>query len=362
MQVVESDEQWSLVIVEHNDVEYIALKYEGTEWAFSELYFDGLIKSNAPENIFKSFLSSDLDLLGSLDYLTTKEIVMASNVGIGTTDPGEKLVIGNHGLSMHDGGNKALSFGGDYQHSTGWVRRGGVSYQGLIIFSPSNGSIQMYSTNSDVGTSGFVNKFLTMSGNTGNVGIGTTNPSEKFDVSGGNVKANQFVGYMNSRGRVCPHGHYYAMGYCLEKTLHYTPHADCSGTSGSLHNGVCQNMSGTAGSCAHGTLKEAYDACDNDGGRIPTPAELDRLDGSGCGFDRASTWVQFAESGTEVNHSYTGIGQCVRKNRHLVNAPLDVDQESGFDEIAHCNHIATFDHRNEYTSGQIGAIHCVYDP
>lgn len=178
------------------------------------------------------------------------------------------------------------------------------------------------------------------------------------DLRGGNLTSvDQVEGHMERRGRVCPQDHYLYQGYCAEKDLHYEPKDSCS--TGELTRGVCEEM------FSYGNVYEAWDTCDSNGGRLPTPAELDRIDGTGKGWDGASVWVQVAEDSGDINSRNVGIGAATRYSRQLNAAPLDQDKSGGNDDIAAVEYKDTQERvRDEFasnTGGELNAIHCVYD-
>ncbi|WP_299211112.1 hypothetical protein [uncultured Aquimarina sp.] len=98
------------------------------------------------------------------------------NIGIGTTNPQEKLQIGNT-YTFHDGGHKVIGF---LYKPSGGVDLDPLQYSSEIRFDPVNGNFFLGTSNTV--TAGptarlSINK-------TGNVGIGTTNPLAKLDVRG----------------------------------------------------------------------------------------------------------------------------------------------------------------------------------
>ncbi|WP_298546651.1 hypothetical protein [uncultured Aquimarina sp.] len=99
-----------------------------------------------------------------------------SGIGIGTTNPQEKLQIGNT-YTFHDGGHKVIGF---LYKPSGGVDLDPLQYSSEIRFDPVNGNFFLGTSNTV--TAGptarlSINK-------TGNVGIGTTNPLAKLDVRG----------------------------------------------------------------------------------------------------------------------------------------------------------------------------------
>ena len=110
-------------------------------------------------------------------------ITNTGNVGIGTTSPGDyyssKLVVnaGNEDGITIVGGTSDINY---LMFADGTV--GNARYRGMLWYQHSTDTMAF-------STSGSNRMYIT---NTGNVGIGTTSPSEKLEVNG-NVKANSFI-------------------------------------------------------------------------------------------------------------------------------------------------------------------------
>jgi hypothetical protein len=142
------------------------------------------------------------------------------NVGIGTTNPGAKLdVNGVVNIALGTNSAPSLTFGGDsntgfYQATadpdtikvsiggTQYWNWGGAGFEGgvngpSIKSDGTTASAPAYSFRSDTNTGMFrsaadaigfaTNGAEAMTINNGNVGIGTTSPSQKLDVQGGNI-------------------------------------------------------------------------------------------------------------------------------------------------------------------------------
>jgi len=139
-------------------------------------------------DIIAASVSSNMKLF--TESVERMRINSSGNVGIGTTSPGAKLQIGSatHAPSGNLANNllqikSSSGFGyltignGDVANSTAYI----AGASGLI-------------TLGSVTDAGVTSEYIRM-GNTGNVGIGTTSPSEKLTVSGGaNVTGKFAVG------------------------------------------------------------------------------------------------------------------------------------------------------------------------
>ncbi|MBX2828837.1 MAG: hypothetical protein KTR22_11790 [Flavobacteriaceae bacterium] len=100
------------------------------------------------------------------------------NMGIGTQDPLNKLQIGN-AISFHDGGNEVIGFGYAPGPNTDLNASG---YAAGISTNPNNGTMSL-GVGSSVSSLPVYNMLVL--NNNGNVGIGTSNPSDKLTVNGG---------------------------------------------------------------------------------------------------------------------------------------------------------------------------------
>lgn len=104
-------------------------------------------------------------------------------------------------------------------------------------------------------------------------------------------------------------------------------------SGGTLRNGVCYSW--PTPSCQWVTLPDAMSICGSMGGRICTVAELDRLDGTGCGQDRAIAWANLSQT---YNATFAAFGLCIRNQDGLVasagGSPHQSDPTD--DDIAWC--------------------------
>ncbi|WP_409477737.1 tail fiber domain-containing protein [Pseudobdellovibrio sp. HCB154] len=101
------------------------------------------------------------------------------NVGIGTTNPLEKLVVGNHGVIAHDGGHKAIGFNTEYDAVNLWNAQAAGAYWGAFVFNPNTGNLNFASNSASGGTE--TNSKMSITG-TGSVGIGTPTPVAKLHI------------------------------------------------------------------------------------------------------------------------------------------------------------------------------------
>ena len=109
------------------------------------------------------------------------------NIGIGTASPKEKLQIGN-GFAFHDGGHKVIAFRSYFDG--GWKNLSsikpvsvGENSLGDIVFGFGSGTTSGQSSNLET---------KVIFKNSGNVGIGTTNPSHKLSVNG-TIRAKEVI-------------------------------------------------------------------------------------------------------------------------------------------------------------------------
>ena len=116
--------------------------------------------------------------------------ILDSNVGIGTTSPNTALQVNQNTtvpLLIHRPSNTSFD-----PHGIGFSTRNDTANGGLGdvrsgIFSDYNGDLFLAAATSSITTSPLVSSRLFIEGSNGNVGIGTTSPSEKLEVAG-NIK------------------------------------------------------------------------------------------------------------------------------------------------------------------------------
>jgi hypothetical protein len=343
-------------------------------------------------------------------------------LGVGVTDPRALLSVdtvsttdSSEPIHLHVSGTQFMGFNLHSDGSGGYVRDVSATGGAKIHFTGNQITVDLVATDNTIATP------LTMM-NSGRVGVNLASgatPGDTLDVAGG-IKATGFncsqcvdaadiavdavggaavqdgsltlsdvgqsgcatgqtavwdgsVWACNSyvpmaSQRVCPKNTYLLLGYCAPKTLHYTPKTNCTDSDATLYNGVCYSF---ASDCARQVPKTALTTCSGLGGRLCTPAELDRLLGSGCSFDNGVSWTQFASSSANMGADGTGIGLCVRSDNLLVYAGVTVDTGGNTnDEIAACVVHTTFkfadtdtvvDSSFGFPSSRAAGVQCCFD-
>ena len=148
-----------------------------------------------------AYWASDLLTLGDWDGVGYSTRIMGSNssevmrvtgnnVGIGTTNPSEKLeVVG--AIKMSENASYPLTIDHDSTTTTNEITTVGS----LNIVTGSNNTISFKdSTTTNMSISGYSGDVL-MGYNTGKVGIGTTSPTDKLTVEDGNIRLNSTSSY-----------------------------------------------------------------------------------------------------------------------------------------------------------------------
>lgn len=150
-----------------------------------------MIAANAANNGYAAVLKIDGGnnlCLGGSDYTTSGHIYInnsSGNVGIGTASPAERLhVIGN--LSLGSSSNSTIT----YRTASNWRYNLGAVNDDFFIYDAQ--SVNYFAAYYNGGGTG---KYASILGalnvkNDGNVGIGTTSPTEKLHIEAGNVYVN----------------------------------------------------------------------------------------------------------------------------------------------------------------------------
>ena len=190
--------------VTHGGKKYVAIYCPDVMVAGSTVTFAGFWWNdinNTKPTLVKARSVSEISILKSYNNIYGNEIVIdsSSNVGIGTVNPITKLdvrgnVYINSGIDDNhiywEGHNMTLGTPvGSYSHNTLKLKPGGSSSGSLYT------GFEMYTANSPTS---FEKKVQIASDNGytffngGNVGIGTTTPTEKLSVNG-NIKAKKLI-------------------------------------------------------------------------------------------------------------------------------------------------------------------------
>ena len=116
------------------------------------------------------------------NYTTNFNLILnpnGGNVGIGTTSPGDPLVVGS--FAIHDGGNKVIGFG----YSPGVGKNLLTGFPAEIRLDPANGSLSLgtSATSFTSGTTPTLTARMVITSQ-GNVGIGTASPTATLEVNG----------------------------------------------------------------------------------------------------------------------------------------------------------------------------------
>lgn len=134
----------------------------------------------------------------------TNGMIISGNVGIGTSTVGAQLELPqNVALKVGDfylssGGNYAHMSDNNWYNGTAWSSNNENRVGSLIQLS--SGGINFYTTSSGTGVPTFTNLMTVLS--TGNVGIGSSSPAAKLDVSGSSGTTIKIVDGNQGSGKV----------------------------------------------------------------------------------------------------------------------------------------------------------------
>ena len=129
-------------------------------------------------------------------YGTTYSLLLnpiGGNVGIGTTSPGDPLVVGS--FAIHDGGNKVIGFG----WSPGTNKALLTGFPAEIRLDPATGRLGFgtAATSFTIGATPTISQRMVITSQ-GNVGIGTNSPTVSLQVAG-DIIANSIAGSSDVR-------------------------------------------------------------------------------------------------------------------------------------------------------------------
>ena len=81
-QGLENGEQYTLVSCTYNGTDYLAIRYQGEQYAWNKIYFMGLIESTKPNDKFKFVKTSNVSNLNNFSNSNTKQTIQARDVYI----------------------------------------------------------------------------------------------------------------------------------------------------------------------------------------------------------------------------------------------------------------------------------------
>lgn len=152
------------------------------ETGTAKLYIDSIYRASEADGRIKSLMYGVFDALPANQFLTVNGRLLVSgtgNSGIGTINPSNTLEV----LAAISGGGITINTAGTYSGIN--LNNGGVNQWGLFNNLNSSGDLSFYD---NLASGGLGTRFIIDT--SGNVGIGTTNPTAKLYVLGSTTVTN----------------------------------------------------------------------------------------------------------------------------------------------------------------------------
>jgi hypothetical protein len=218
-QVLEANEQYTLVTLTYNTVSYVAIKYNGHPYPITgNGYFTGLLKSTIGTDFLLAVNGASVSAVAAFSNANTKATIQAAKVGINTADPaynfevnGTARITGDVGLGGATQTNRKLKVTGHSQvDGTIYVTGAATTYSVEVGQSRTTAGTAFLDLTGEVAPDDYGLRMIRYGGanalskivhtgtnnleinaenggdivfTNGNVGIGTTNPTGKLDIS-----------------------------------------------------------------------------------------------------------------------------------------------------------------------------------